>query len=913
MHEILPLGGLLLILNIREVTSSHVLPTVAPSYLTSSLEASSPAVTLVPDGVVVSLYYETYRMNYTVDLAHVESARFLQHHQRVCADVSLVPPRLDRWFGGGDSQFYLTYHGCRLTFFTSRPEGVAFAVTLHMPMVPSLGRHVQAWLELKAPRSPVYPMERSGAVVPGAVCLVQAAVRQAQSKHLLETVDHTFPSSTASQATETVSPCRQVGDLLLIIDRSRVTVTSTVLPAISSTPFTLSSGWSSGASLTISPTPEPSPTSSLWPSSSAPSILFDTKSSEPTDQSYPPKVTFTFEWEVPKSLEREIPGYATTVLMEKPDRVEVDGYKTLRVGTLYLIVDTLEVVDTNQLGSTSTLPYFSLRSTYTSTVPLTLTPSLTTPATPATTAPSISTETSTTTTATTPKTSTTITTTSPPTTTSTTTSTTATTTTQSTTRTSFFLSMSFEVMNLTWHQELNDSTSAEFRQHEEQFCQKWRPLRMNFSLQFRTLEGHDPVRMKRLVLSNIKEHARRTTFQDLVVLQMGDLLLSMDSITSTSTTIPTSHRRATMVRPSYSIAYEYVYGLYPGNFSAALLDHNSQEFRVAAWEFCGGISSIFRNLGIRDIRERYQGCYVNAFGDGVETTVNFTIVFNETTVIEKERLYSIIFYSQLMEGMDYLPIGSLWVTASQSARYYLLMLQQFTTHPYPYITTTPPSVFTYVEIKFQVQAPEWTSDLADSSSARFQTLAQSFCRDASTAIFIDRLMYGRYLTQQYFLLTADVVATRQRRRTSDQQDHTDNHLLPPRFVDDRRNPMLIVADLTFRGEQPASLDSDVDTILFEMPDWVIVQNESAAIKIGDLYIHADSSSTASAQRRQAANPCLLGGDTYRHPALCDRFLQCVGDQPFEIECGPGSIYTDGTCKTPLPGFLCTSAPTLLSM
>lgn len=54
---------------------------------------------------------------------------------------------------------------------------------------------------------------------------------------------------------------------------------------------------------------------------------------------------------------------------------------------------------------------------------------------------------------------------------------------------------------------------------------------MNFSLQFRTLEGHDPVRMKRLVLSNIKEHARRTTFQDLVVLQMGDLLLSMDSIT----------------------------------------------------------------------------------------------------------------------------------------------------------------------------------------------------------------------------------------------------------------------------------------------------------------------------------------------------------------------------------------------
>lgn len=29
---------------------------------------------------------------------------------------------------------------------------MAFAVTLHMPMVPSLGRHVQAWLELKAPR-----------------------------------------------------------------------------------------------------------------------------------------------------------------------------------------------------------------------------------------------------------------------------------------------------------------------------------------------------------------------------------------------------------------------------------------------------------------------------------------------------------------------------------------------------------------------------------------------------------------------------------------------------------------------------------------------------------------------------------------------------------------------------------------
>ncbi|XP_025080337.1 uncharacterized protein LOC112555940 [Pomacea canaliculata] len=168
-----------------------------------------------------------------------------------------------------------------------------------------------------------------------------------------------------------------------------------------------------------------------------------------------------------------------------------------------------------------------------------------------------------------------------------------------------------------------------------------------------------------------------------------------------------------------------------------------------------------------------------------------------------------------MEGMDYLPIGSLWVTASQSARYYLLMLQQFTTHPYPYITTTPPSVFTYVEIKFQVQAPEWTSDLADSSSARFQTLAQSFCRDVS-----------RWIKEEI-------------------ADYLGCEVL--RF---ERNPMLIVADLTFRGEQPASLDSDVDTILFEMPDWVIVQNESAAIKIGDLYIHADSSSTASAQRRQ---------------------------------------------------------------
>lgn len=45
-----------------------------------------------------------------------------------------------------------------------------------------------------------------------------------------------------------------------------------------------------------------------------------------------------------------------------------------------------------------------------------------------------------------------------------------------------------------------------------------------------------------------------------------------------------------------SIAYEYVYGLYPGNFSAALLDHNSQEFRVAAWEFCGGVCGMLLRI-----------------------------------------------------------------------------------------------------------------------------------------------------------------------------------------------------------------------------------------------------------------------------------------------------------------------------
>ena len=46
------------------------------------------------------------------------------------------------------------------------------------------------------------------------------------------------------------------------------------------------------------------------------------------------------------------------------------------------------------------------------------------------------------------------------------------------------------------------------------------PLRVNFSLQFDTLEGLDLDRIQGLVITLITEHAIRHTVQDLMVLQV---------------------------------------------------------------------------------------------------------------------------------------------------------------------------------------------------------------------------------------------------------------------------------------------------------------------------------------------------------------------------------------------------------
>ena len=81
-------------------------------------------------------------------------------------------------------------------------------------------------------------------------------------------------------------------------------------------------------------------------------------------------------------------------------------------------------------------------------------------------------------------------------------------------------------------------------------------------------------------------------------------------------------------------------------------------------------------------------------------SVNFTIVFNGTEIIDPARLNGIIVFSKQTEGMTYFTIGDLLVTDTDDVRQYFLMLDMMSTHAYPYTTTPTPGRYELMVASF---------------------------------------------------------------------------------------------------------------------------------------------------------------------------------------------------------------------
>ncbi|KAL8574373.1 hypothetical protein ACOMHN_053586 [Nucella lapillus] len=878
IYEILPAGGLLLILKSSTLTSSLLTSSMTPTQ-TSTMESSVPSY----DGVLVILYYEAYQLNHTKDLDDWNSPRFLDHRQKVCSD-------LQRWFSDSGSPFYFTYRGCDLSSFSSDPEGVTFTLLLHTDITSNLGHHVRNYLEDVAPK------------------------RKVPHYQLLE-----------------------VGDLLLIVNRSRVEVTPTLLPSSDDLPtFTLTPVTSS---ISMTSTIQPTPTTSHWEPSSTltvltlvplqfglanfdftPDLLYDFSPrfqalendfcadierfymNSPLRGLYrgcqidefiemepklPNQVAFTLKMQMAPTQENENQTI-NTILTQTP-RITLDGYVTIRAGDLFLILKDWTKGKNPSIITDPPLNTFTLLSTFPDTpIPSTLTPTIFPPTSTSTEMESSSLVVVTTT----PETSTT------------------------TVDPNFYLRMSFKVKNMTWNPDLNMTTSEEFRRHNDLFCAEMNnflpgpgdkdfdrymgckidifskdPLRVNFSLKFDGPEGLDIERIQRLVVSLINEHARRFLVNDVIVHKIGDLLINIDSV------YVHHNRTYTTANTNDAIAFEYNYTLYPTNFTEGLLDTNSYDFKMHAFEFCNDMDSIFEKLRIRNIRKRYLGCAVNGFRlNGGAPTMTFTLVFNETDLIDPERLSGMIVYSrQSSEESGYFPMGTLLVSDMNQVSWDFIKKEMWSTHPYPYTSPTTPAVVTYVKIKLDVFRPEWRLQLADSSSAYYKDMAKSFCDTVSGWIDPEIPAY----------IGCEVLGF-------------------------SNNPMTIEADLAFMGEQTESLRLVVDTILLESPDREQFGN-IIALRMGEFFMYEESlvldQRTGSASTSgltspafniteaptlrptptKPTNPCQQPGEFHPHPTLCDRWVQCIEGGTIDIPCAPGLVFISMQCTESPPGFQCTPA------
>ncbi|GFR59727.1 neurogenic locus Notch protein [Elysia marginata] len=277
------------------------------------------------------------------------------------------------------------------------------------------------------------------------------------------------------------------------------------------------------------------------------------------------------------------------------------------------------------------------------------------------------------------------------------------------TETTFFIRISFQTMNLTYSDELNDKSSTLYKKINTLFCSDidrilrerlerfptymqcqidvfgGQPPRVNFSLQFQDLTGTDRRTVKEDAIATIIEHARRADYVGwLAPLLIGNLLISMEGITVEFSTVPTTPNIYN------GISYNYTFYMYRGNYTYDMADKTSQRFKEQAYLFCKDVEDIFLMSGLRNVKKRYYGCVVDEFRPNLE--VKFRVILRDIDIVRVSTMFSIFAFQSeqvLLDGVSYLIVGGIYVAFDADPVYKFLILELFTTHPYPFMTTTP--------------------------------------------------------------------------------------------------------------------------------------------------------------------------------------------------------------------------------
>ncbi|RUS88346.1 hypothetical protein EGW08_003917 [Elysia chlorotica] len=185
-----------------------------------------------------------------------------------------------------------------------------------------------------------------------------------------------------------------------------------------------------------------------------------------------------------------------------------------------------------------------------------------------------------------------------------------------------------------------------------------------------------------------------------------------------------------------AISYNYTFYMYRGNFTEQLRDKNSQRFKEQAYLFCKDVDDMFQKSGLRSVKKRYHGCVVDEFGPNLE--VRIRVILRDIDIVRVSTMFSIFAYQSeqvLLEGISYLILGGIYVAFDADPVYRYLILETFTTHPYPYTTTTPSVEYSVITLTFSILSPDYSYDLSSVSSARYRLLAGSFCNDVSKRYF----------------------------------------------------------------------------------------------------------------------------------------------------------------------------------
>ncbi|XP_060069356.1 uncharacterized protein LOC132549433 [Ylistrum balloti] len=308
------------------------------------------------------------------------------------------------------------------------------------------------------------------------------------------------------------------------------------------------------------------------------------------------------------------------------------------------------------------------------------------------------------------------------------------------------VNMEFQVMNLTWTSDLLDMASPTFKQHADLFgadmttllgfSSQSYPFRQVESLSFRnnpvtitsvlTFKGnHSEEALVANTSDVIFQNTPQYSYNGKIVNLIGDLLVYFSKWDN----ILHDAWLANMTLSIHDFLYE-----------PDLADPSSQRFEDFQSVFCNDIDAFMSTSVYSD---RYYRCFVAFISNTDPATLTFKMVFNGTDGIPDQSLRSTLNTSAqhiTVAGQDTMYIGNNIFSFGDVQRIAVNMSDYLTT---TVPTTTVMSVNIQLNVTFTVLNLNYSSDLADRTSAAFASIETPFCH------FFDKLCENRYPDQRY--------------------------------------------------------------------------------------------------------------------------------------------------------------------